>query len=339
MNDSALEIIEGEAKEVPSPTGQAIEIRSAFDITPGKFKAGLARRGKNRSALMEWLREELKEGVDWGRIHVVKKEMCGKGRGCDNPYHFSKPSLWKSGAEKLAGMMGLRSTWPTLDAELEKVREGASMILLKCQLLDMSGNTVSEGVGARQLQQDYGDPNKALKMAKKSSLIDAVLNAGGLSEVFTQDIEDMPPEQFGDRPEADPYQKGEDRSESTFPKSAAQYNVATHCTIGKEKGKLWGEVEDGYLSWILANIDDKPDLVAAARKELDGRSVESQEATHRRQEGKTTENGKTLPDYARELTACTHIDQLTTIRDELPDDFEPGLRTFIATRERELMNQ
>ncbi len=337
MNDSALEIIEGEAKEVPSSNGQAIEIRSAFDISPAKFKAGLARRGKNRAALMEWLRRELKEGVDWGRIHVVKKDKCPEPWNCTNAYHFSKPSLWKSGAEKLSGMMGLRSTWPTLDAELDKVRGGSVMILLKCQLLDMAGNTVSEGIGARTLDQDSGDINKALKMAKKSSLIDAVLNAGGLSEVFTQDVEDMPPEQFGDRAVADPYQAGEDRSESAFPKSTAQYNVATHCTIGKEKGKKWGEVDDGYLQWICSNIDDKPDLLAAARKELDGRSVESQESVSRRQDEKITEDGRTLADFARALTACKTIDMLTALRDEIPLDFEPALRTYITTREAELL--
>jgi hypothetical protein len=51
---------------------------------------------------------------------------------------------------------------------------------------------VAEGVGARSLAQDYGDVNKALKMAEKSAHIDATLRLAGLSEVFTQDIEDRP---------------------------------------------------------------------------------------------------------------------------------------------------
>jgi hypothetical protein len=41
------------------------------------------------------------------------------------------------------------------------------------------------------LSQDDGDINKALKMAIKSAHIDATLRMAGLSEVFTQDIEDM----------------------------------------------------------------------------------------------------------------------------------------------------
>src|SRR5690606_15572985 len=50
---------------------------------------------------------------------------------------------------------------------------------------------VAEGIGARSVQQDNGDLNKALKMAGKSAHIDATLRMAGLSEVFTQDLEDM----------------------------------------------------------------------------------------------------------------------------------------------------
>ncbi len=52
------------------------------------------------------------------------------------------------------------------------------------------GRVVAEGVGARSLNQDYGDINKSLKMVEKSAHIDATLRLAGLSEVFTQDIED-----------------------------------------------------------------------------------------------------------------------------------------------------
>jgi hypothetical protein len=43
------------------------------------------------------------------------------------------------------------------------------------------------------VQQDFCDPNKAFKMAEKSALIDATLRLAGLSEMFTQDLEDKPP--------------------------------------------------------------------------------------------------------------------------------------------------
>jgi hypothetical protein len=50
---------------------------------------------------------------------------------------------------------------------------------------------VGEGRGARSLKKDGGDVNKAIKMAEKSSMVSAVLRTGALSDVFTQDLEDM----------------------------------------------------------------------------------------------------------------------------------------------------
>lgn len=334
-NKGELVVVEPTDQTVPG-NGRAVEIRSAFDIKPSTFKAGLERRGKNRDALMDWIRKALVEGTDWGRIHVVKKDTCPDGKYCANPYHFSKPSLWKAGAEKIAGMMGLRSTWPNLEAELDRLRSGANLILLKCELLDMGGNTVSEGIGGRSLEADYNDVNKALKMAKKSSLIDAVLNAGGLSEVFTQDVEDMKQEQFEDAP-ADPYQKGEDRIDSALP-TGTRNPVSTHCPIGKEwKGIPWTEVDSGFLEWIIMKIDDKPDILEAAKKELASRSVETTEATERRQDARLDTPAKSMADYARAITNASSVDELTVIRDELQgSELEPGLRTYLAARHEEL---
>ena len=334
MNDKT------ESSAVPAVVNNLIEssvpqVRSAFDLAPQQFKAGLDRRKKNRDALMDWIRESLVEGTDWGRIHVIKKDVCPDGKWCSNAYHFSKPSLWKAGAEKISGMMGLRPTWPTLDAEIDRLREGAKIVILKAQLLDLAGSVVSEGVGARGLDQDNNDVNKSLKMAKKSSLIDAVLNAGGLSEVFTQDVEDMKPEDFGEGG-ADPYQKGEDRIDSAMPAHSGK-PLSTHCPIGKEwRNVPWEEVDEGFLSWILEKIDDKPDLVARARQELGSRSVEVDAAKDRRVDAKINEPKKKLSEYARDITEATTFDQLVIIKEDLPPDLEPSLRTFIATREAEL---
>ncbi len=338
MSENKGELVVVEPTDQTEPgNGQAVEIRSTFDIKPSTFKAGLERRGKNRTALMEWIRSALVEGTDFGRIHVIKKDQCPDGKYCSNPYHFSKPSLWKSGAEKIAGMMGMRSTWPNLDDEMAIARRGdGKFLMLKCQLVDSGGNVVSEGIGARAIDQDYGDVNKAFKMAKKSSLIDAVLNAGGLSEVFTQDVEDMPPESFPDDGGSDPYQKGEDRIDHAVPRNAKP--VSTHCPIGKEwKGVPWTEVDSGFLEWIIAKIDDKPDIVAAAQKEWESRSVETEGATERRNQTRLDTPGKSMADYARAITNATTVDQLTVIRDELQgSDLEPGLRTYLAAREIEL---
>lgn len=139
-----------------------------------------------RKTLLDYIRDGLEEGVDYGRIHVMPKSKCQDGNQCTNPYHYSKPSLWKPGAEKIAYVMGETATWPEIVDELNHIKSGAQVVAIRC-VLNPSG---VEGIGARDIRSDGGDPNKALKMAKKSSLIDAVLTAFSLSEVFTQDLSD-----------------------------------------------------------------------------------------------------------------------------------------------------
>ena len=321
---------------VAVPSTEVMGVASIFDIDPRQFKAGLKRRKKNRDALMEWIKEALVEGTDWGRLHVVKRDKCNKGKYCDNQYHFSKPSLWKPGAEKIVGMMNLRAEYPAADEWLKKILKGDQLnqIGFVCNLVNKDGAIVSSGVGMRQLNNDDGDANKAFKMAKKSALIDAVLGAGGLSEVFTQDVEDMDPDKIGAQ---DPYNPSEEPSGEHFANKPAN-PISTHCPIGKEwKGKPWGQVDDGFLSWIILKVDDKPELVAAATAELGKRGSKNQ-ATQDRELDEHIEktSGKKLGDFARELTLATNIDQIITLKDEIPAEFEPSLRAFIATREREL---
>jgi uncharacterized protein (UPF0147 family) len=161
-----------------------------LDSDPEALAQALEVRKTNRALLINWIRSALVEGTDFGRIHVVKRDKCPEGARCQNPYHFSKPSLWKGGAEKITGMLGLTVRWPNLEEELASVKNGCEVIILKCELLNQVGHTASVGVGARNVRQDASDINKSLKMAKKSAMIDAVLTASGLSEVFTQDISD-----------------------------------------------------------------------------------------------------------------------------------------------------
>ena len=326
--DQAVVLVETPVSE----NGHALEVRSALDIKPSIFKAGLDRRKKNRDALIEHIRQSLVEGTDFGRLHVVKRDKCDKGKWCDNDYHFSKPSLWKAGAEKISGILGLRVSWPTLRAYEERIIRGETIveILIRCEFLNSDGVIIAEGIGGRSVGED-GNLNKAFKMAKKSGQIDAVLNVGGLSEVFTQDLEDMDIDELTDR---DPYQPGEDRVESAIPRN--QKPLETHCPIGKDwKGVPWGEVDDGFLSWIVSKIDDKPDLIERVQREIVARYPEDDDAKDRRQDARMT-TGKKVADYARELTLAENIDTITAIKDELPAEFEPSLRTFIATREREL---
>jgi hypothetical protein len=91
-------------------------------------------------------------------------------------------------------MLGLIPRFPNLDQYEQAVIGGSTlkMIILKCELHTGNGFVAAEGTGARTVdKQDNGDINKSLKMAEKSAHIDATLRVAGLSELFTQDIEDM----------------------------------------------------------------------------------------------------------------------------------------------------
>lgn len=198
---------------------------SPLDAPTQQFSEALERRKENRQLLMEWLRVALVDGVDFGRVHVVSKDKCEHARGgrvkeCANSWHWSKPSLFKPGAEKIAGMLGLTVHYPSLPAYESALLSGVDLrtVILRCELHDAHGRVVAEGVGARNLAADYGDINKALKMAEKSGQIDATLRLAALSEVFTQDMEDRPPEDMGiDVPPAQraPAPKGRTASRQT----------------------------------------------------------------------------------------------------------------------------
>ncbi len=172
--------------------------RSPLDSPVERFSKDLERREDNRKALLRWIQSNLVAGIDFGQIHVVGKDKCrlareGRADECIDPRHWSKPSLWKPGAEKICGMLGLIPRFPNL-SEYETVSlrgEDIKVIILKCELHTAHGFVAAEGTGARRIAQDYGDINKSFKMAEKSSHIDATLRVAGLSELFTQDLEDM----------------------------------------------------------------------------------------------------------------------------------------------------
>ena len=107
-----------------------------------------------------------------------------------------KPTLLKPGAEKILMLMGLRSEFEIVDSTRD-FEKGFFQYQVKCKLY--RGDTlITEGLGAantkerKYLKQDpYTIDNTVLKIAKKRALIDAVLLVASLSEVFTQDLEDI----------------------------------------------------------------------------------------------------------------------------------------------------
>jgi hypothetical protein len=198
---------------IPAGEQTAIAVRSAspFDGNVAEFMGALARRGENRGALITWVRDALVDGTDFGAIKRSNGSM-------------TKPSLRKPGAEKICGMLGVIPTFPTLKDYEQLALQGIPIdqIILRCHLLSASGDVLADGVGARSLKQDNGDLNKALKMACKSAHIDATLRMAGLSEIFTQDLEDMPREATeGQQPEERPAPRQQRQAPAQKPQTQA----------------------------------------------------------------------------------------------------------------------
>ncbi len=154
-------------------------VANPLDVATGTFTAALQRRTENRNAIVKLVKEALVDGTDYGSVKTK--------------HGMSRPSLRKAGAEKICGMLGLSVHYPGLSKYEDAAVNGVEIkqIIIRCELRDGSGNLMADGIGARLLAQDSGDLNKALKMAAKSAQIDATLRCAGLSEVFTQDLEDM----------------------------------------------------------------------------------------------------------------------------------------------------
>lgn len=119
-------------------------------------------------------------GVDYGLIPNCKK-----------------PTLLKSGAEKILNYLGLIARTEVVN-RVEDYDIGFFSYEVKVFLIDYNGVVKAEGFGICNSRETkyakssgFAVQNTVLKMAKKRALVDATLNVGSLSSKFTQDIEDL----------------------------------------------------------------------------------------------------------------------------------------------------
>ncbi|GIW49170.1 MAG: hypothetical protein KatS3mg079_646 [Caloramator sp.] len=110
----------------------------------------------------------------------------------------SKPTLLKPGAEKILMLLGLTSEYELIE-KVQDYENGFFAFTVRCKLYKQD-QLITEGLGhcnskERKYQSEKVDPytiaNTCLKMAKKRAQIDATLTVASLSDIFTQDIEDL----------------------------------------------------------------------------------------------------------------------------------------------------
>lgn len=141
------------------------------------------------------MRDVLQEGQHYGTI-----------KGCGN-----KPTLLQPGAEKIAYMFQLV---PSYEVRRTDIGRDHREYEITCTLKHRgSGEVMGYGLGECSTMESkyryrwvgYGDErrreenpdiadtwNTVLKMAKKRAFVDAVKSTTAASDIFTQDVEDMP---------------------------------------------------------------------------------------------------------------------------------------------------
>jgi len=154
-----------------------VETNESFEL----FKQGVNDLLSKRSYFISQVLPKLKENQDY---YIIK----------------GKKSLAKGGAEKLASIYNLIATFERDKESLSMLGNEKGLIAFICTLTKF-GVIAGQGRGADTIERNGGDANKTLKLTQKRSFVDAVIRTTGLSDIFTQDIEDMNVEKINNNPE------------------------------------------------------------------------------------------------------------------------------------------
>ena len=168
----AVEVVREPRLEVrvKPQTSQAMSL-----MTPTEMRKQLRTESKKRQILVEYIAEHFAEGTDYGKIE-------GKN-------FVSKDTLFKPGAEKFLSLFRLRVEYEKDTDTWEMLGSKSGTVCYLCKVYTMEGVLVAEGRGGANVGSE-GTENKAIKIAQKRAKIDATLSTGGLSDFFTQDLED-----------------------------------------------------------------------------------------------------------------------------------------------------
>lgn len=207
-----------------------------------------------QNAARELVAQALLEGRDYGKIPGV-----------------DKPSLLKPGAERVTLAFGCYARFEIVKEEVDHDREvhyvkrkkvwrnahrgdreftwseeagvslGLYRYVVRCDIIERSSDSVvGSCVGscstmeAKYIDRPRDCENTVIKMAEKRAHVGATLVTFGLSEQFTQDVEDLPQFREAAHAEAEPAITRESK-----------------ITWGKMKGTPIMDLDDAYLAWAV----------------------------------------------------------------------------------------
>ena len=134
--------------------------------------------------------QTLKRDVDFGMITYTDKRT-GEVKNVSN-----KPTLYKSGAEKILLGMGVPYDVEIVDSYKDH-KEGFYYYEVVAKAKDANGNVVRVGLGCANTNEKnngtasaFDTANSMLKKAKKRAVVDLAISLASASDWFVQDIED-----------------------------------------------------------------------------------------------------------------------------------------------------
>jgi hypothetical protein len=190
----AVAIIKNNQDQAPAPvpentSGREAALSIVGGVSTEQLKQALVVQTEQRKLIQQFIQDNLVEGIDYGKIHVI--DSCPdekRQRGsCKKDYHYSKSILFKPGQEKIFSLFGITDELEK-DQDAYDVLQVPGMVAYKC-VMYRGTNKVGEGRGAATLAESQNKPNSCIKKAEKRARMDAVLSLG-FSAYFTQDLDD-----------------------------------------------------------------------------------------------------------------------------------------------------
>jgi hypothetical protein len=296
---------------------------------------------EQRNKIMEVMRQVMKQDVHYGTIPGTQKptllkpgaeRLCmtfGISAGADNAhmvedlsedgayrYRVTIPFYSRATGVFLGFGIGECSTneekykWRSAVCDQEYLDTDETERRIKWKK-DRSGRAFA----VKQVRTNAADlANTALKIAKKRAFVDGPMSITGASEVFTQDVEDLPQEYvMQETPSEQAMERDRDKHASHKADTGPVVLPSTKF-YGKNAGKPVPSVSDEDLEWYIRTLQNNVDDPSRAKFRADNsRWLElfKQEAESRR----PIEQGQ-----SPSMQAQTTQEYATTSKQTMPDD-------------------
>jgi len=207
------QLVRGRADEMSEPIRNDGDIRATLMTMPADQMAGvLTEYDQRRTTFRKWLLDNMTEGVHYGfppgiepkydgKGNIVNKKWDKRSNGWVETSHSPKSykpkhSLYKPGAQLVCDLLNLVPVFDADQVSWQMMGSPQGMFVMRCRLYPKGQPHIDEtlkgeGRGIREVGQKGGDANNAIKMAEKTAQVDAVINGLGLSDLFTQDTEEI----------------------------------------------------------------------------------------------------------------------------------------------------